>query len=488
MELRGRKLIITIMISMLIGAGGMYGGVTLFEITDSGDELMEFSGKGEVNDKLHKVEVAYDLISEKFFQDVNKGELVEGAIQGMLKTLNDPYSVYMNAETASQFNDALDSSFEGIGAEVTMMDGKLIIVAPFKNSPAEEAGLKPNDRIVKIDGSSIDGLDLYEATLKIRGKKGTKVKLEVLREGVSEPIEVSVKRDDIPVETVHSDVKKVNGTTTGYIQITTFSENTAVDFKKQLTELEKKKVEGLVIDVRGNPGGLLSSVEQILQEFVTGKKPYIQIQERNGEVMKSFSSNKEKKAYPVVVLIDEGSASASEILAGALNETEGYPLIGTKSFGKGTVQQAVPMGDGSNIKLTMYKWLTPNGNWIHKKGIKPDIPVKQPAYYYAHPLQVEKPLKLEMNNDQVKNAQEMLKGLGFMLDRTDGYYSKKTEQAVKEFQIQKGLDVNGVIDGKTAEHLQAEIYQQVQNEKNDLQLQAAIEYVNRTSKAQATNR
>jgi carboxyl-terminal processing protease len=485
MELRGRKLIIAIVISMLIGAGGMYGGVTLLDFTDSGDELAEFNGKGSVDDKLHKVEVAYDLISEKFFQDVNKGELVEGAIQGMLKTLNDPYSVYMNAETASQFNDALDSSFEGIGAEVTMMDGKLIIVAPFKNSPAEVAGLKPNDRIVKIDGSSIDGLDLYEATLKIRGKKGTKVKLEVLREGVSEPIEVSVKRDDIPVETVHSDVKKVNGTTTGYIEITTFSENTAVDFKKQLTELEKKKVEGLVIDVRGNPGGLLSSVEQILQEFVTAKKPYIQIQERSGEVMKSFSNNKEKKAYPVVVLIDEGSASASEILAGALKETEGYPLIGTKSFGKGTVQQAVPMGDGSNIKLTMYKWLTPNGNWIHKKGIRPDIPVKQPAYYYAHPLQIEKPLKPEMNNEQVKNAQEMLKGLGFMLDRTDGYYSKKTEQAVKEFQIQQGLDVNGVIDGKTAEHLQAEIYQQVQNEKNDLQLQAAIEYVNRIAKTQA---
>jgi carboxyl-terminal processing protease len=485
MELRGRKLIITIVISMLIGAGGMYGGVTLFDFTESGDELKEFNGNGDVNDKIHKVEVAYDLISEKFFQDVNKGELVEGAIQGMLKTLNDPYSVYMNAETASQFNDALDSSFEGIGAEVTMMDGKLLIVAPFKNSPAEEAGLKPNDRIVKIDGSSIEGLDLYEATLKIRGKKGTKVKLEVLREGVSDPIEVSVKRDEIPVETVYSDVKKVNGVTTGYIQITTFSENTAVDFKKQLAELEKKKVKGLVIDVRGNPGGLLSSVEQILQEFVTGKKPYIQIQERSGEVMKSFSNNKKKKAYPVVVLIDEGSASASEILAGALKEAEGYPLIGTKSFGKGTVQQAVPMGDGSNIKLTMYKWLTPNGNWIHKKGIQPDIPVKQPAYYYAHPLQIEKPLKPEMNNDQVKNAQQMLKGLGFMLDRSDGYYSKKTEQAVREFQIQQGIDANGIIDAKTAEHLQAEIYQQVQNEKNDLQLQSAIEYVNRIAKAQA---
>ncbi|QHE63167.1 PDZ domain-containing protein [Rossellomorea vietnamensis] len=481
MEWTGRKLIITIIISMLIGAGGMYGGLEWTGSSGSGDELAQFNGKGELNDKLHKVEVAYDLISDKFFQDVDKGQLVEGAIQGMLKTLDDPYSVYMNAETASQFNDALDSSFEGIGAEVTIMDGKLVIVAPFKNSPAEKAGLKPNDRIIKVDGNSIDGLDLYEATLKIRGKKGTEVKLEITREGLSDPIEVSVKRDDIPVETVISDVKEVDGKKTGYIQITTFSENTAIDFKKQLAELEKKKVEGLVLDVRGNPGGLLSSVEDILKQFVTEKKPYVQIQERSGEVLKSFSNSKERKAYPVVVLIDEGSASASEILAGALSEAEGYPLIGTKSFGKGTVQQAVPMGDGSNIKLTMFKWLTPNGNWIHKKGIKPDIPVRQPSYFYAHPLQVEKPMEEGTNNEQVKNAQEMLQGLGFTLDRVDGYFSKKTAKAVKDFQIQESLDVTGVIDAKTGERLQEEIFEAVQNEKNDLQLQAALEYINRTA-------
>ncbi|WP_064093052.1 S41 family peptidase [Rossellomorea aquimaris] len=483
MEWNGRKLIITVIISMLIGAGGMYGGLQWTGyIGDSSTELTQYEGKGEINDKLHKVEVAYDLISEKFFQDVNKGELVAGAIQGMLKTLDDPYSVYMDAETASQFNDALDSSFEGIGAEVTVMEGKLIIVAPFKNSPAEKAGLKPNDRIIKVDGNSVEGLDLYEATLKIRGKKGTQVKLEILREGLSNPIQVSVKRDEIPVETIHSDVKEVNGKKTGYIQITTFSENTAIDFKKQLSELEKKKIEGLVIDVRGNPGGLLKSVDQILQEFVTEKKPYVQIQERSGEVLKTFSTSKEKKAYPIAVLIDEGSASASEILAGALKEAEGYPLVGTKSFGKGTVQQAVPMGDGSNIKLTMFKWLTPNGNWIHKKGITPDIPVRQPSYFYAHPLQIEKPLKYEMNNEQVKNAQEMLQGLGFKLDRVDGYFSKETEKVVKKFQMKYNVPVNGIIDVTTAERLQQEITESIKDESNDLQLQAALEYMERVIK------
>lgn len=476
MNRKGQKLM-TITLSMLVGAGAMYGGL---EWTGSPGETAELDQSA--NDKLHKVEVAYDLISDKFFQDVDKSELVEGAIQGMLETLDDPYSVYMNAATAAQFNDALDSSFEGIGAEITILDGKLVIVAPFKNSPAEKAGLKPNDEIISVNGESIKGLNLFESTLKIRGKKGTEVKLGIKREGLSEPLTIGVKRDDIPVETVHSDIKKVDGKEMGYIQITTFSENTAKDFKKQLKELEGKDLGGLVIDVRGNPGGLLSSVNEILKEFVTKDKPFVQIQERSGEVMKSFSDKEKKKAYPVVVLIDEGSASASEILAGALKETEGYPLIGTKSFGKGTVQQAVPMGDGSNIKLTMFKWLTPDGNWIHKKGIKPDIPVRQPAYFYAHPLQVEEPLKAEMNNEQVKNAQEMLQGLGYEIDRTDGYYSKKTEAAVKQFQKKNEMKATGTITPDTAEKLQADIYEAVKDEENDTQLQAALEYIQRSNR------
>jgi carboxyl-terminal processing protease len=483
MERDSKRLIVIVLIAMLVGAGAMYGGMEWWKTPgaseENGEMLNPESGEMKLPDKLHKVEVAYELISEKFFQDVDNGELVAGAIEGMLKTLKDPYSVYMDAKTAAQFSDSLDSSFEGIGAEVTIVDGNLVIVAPFKNSPAEEAGLKPNDRIVKVNGESIEGLDLYEATLKIRGKKGSEVKLQVMREGLTTPIEVSVKRDEIPVETVISEVKKEKGKDIGYIQITSFSEHTAEDFQEQLADLEKQDIKGLVIDVRGNPGGLLSSVDKISNELVTSDKPFVQIEERSGEVMRSYSKKKEKKAYPITVLIDEGSASASEILAGALQEAEDYPLIGTKSFGKGTVQQAVPMGDGSNIKLTMFKWLTPDGNWIHKKGIKPDIPVRQPNYFYSHPLQVEKTLKKEMNNEQVKNAQEMLQGLGFKPGRTDGYYSTETVKAVESFQAKNKLPATGEINQKTGEALQEQIVKAVKDEDNDLQLQAALDYLTR---------
>lgn len=314
--------------SLGIGAAGAYA---VLEWTN-GEEAQsqdESENHMEVDlESLDKVGKAYELILNGYVEEVEEEELVEGAIQGMLSTLDDPYSVYMDKEMVKQFNETLESSFEGIGAEVSMVDGKVIIVAPFKDSPAEKAGLKPNDRILSVDGESIDGLDLYEATLKIRGEKGSTVKLEIERQGLRESLVVEVKRDEIPQITVYGDVKKQGNKNVGYIEITSFSEETGNEFKQQLTEMEKKGIVGLVIDVRGNPGGLLTSVEEILKEFVTKEKPYVQIQQRSGERLRYFSSLDKEKPYPVVVLIDQGSASASEILAGALQEANGYKLIG----------------------------------------------------------------------------------------------------------------------------------------------------------------
>ncbi len=233
----------------------------------------------------------------------------------------------------------------------------------------------------------------------------------------------------------------------------------------------------MVIDVRGNPGGLLESVEDILKQFVSNEKPYMQIEKRNGERDKFYTSLKKDKPYPVAVLIDKGSASASEILAGALKESEEYTLIGEKTFGKGTVQQAVPMGDGSNIKLTLFKWLTPDGNWIHKKGIHPTIEVKQTDLFHTHPIQLEEPLEKDMNNEQVKNAQIILKGLGYEPGRTDGYFSESTEITVKAFQQENQLKMDGKIDEQTAAKLEQAVINELKKEEKDIQLQAAIKYV-----------
>jgi carboxyl-terminal processing protease len=468
------------LLSLLVGAGGTYFGMQMMDSRAMVTDSQLFAGKigqpieSVSDDGLEKIGKAYKIISSQYVEDVDEQKLIEGAIQGMINTLKDPYSVYMNKETAEKFSESLDSSFEGIGAEVSMVDGKVTIVAPFKDSPAEKAGLKPNDQIISVNGESVEGLDLYEAVLKIRGKKGTKVRLEILRPGVKEVLKIDVVRDEIPIETVHADVKKYHGKNVGYIEITSFSENTAQDFKKKLDELEKKNIDGLVLDVRGNPGGYLQSVEEILKELVPKDKPYVQIEDRNGEKQRFFSPLSKKKDYPISVLIDRGSASASEILAAALKEAGGYEIVGEKSFGKGTVQQALPMGDGSTIKLTLYKWLTPDGNWIHKKGVEPTVEAKQPEYYYANPIQVEKELKFDMNNEQIKNAQIMLKGLGFDPGRTDGYFSKETELAVKAFQKANKLSVTGKIDQKTAQMLDTKIMELIRNGKNDIQLENAM--------------
>jgi carboxyl-terminal processing protease len=470
--------------SLLTGAGGTYAGMQLMDKKDGNKklELMQSPKDHQINTEektadLEKVEEAYDLILSRYVEKVDDKKLVEGAIQGMLSVLKDPYSVYMDKETAQQFTQTLQSSFEGIGAEVGMVDGKIVIVSPFKNSPAEKAGIKPNDQILKVNGKSIEGLDLNKATLKIRGKKGTKVELLIARKGLRDPLAIDVTRDEIPLETVHAQVKKQDGKNIGYIELTSFSEDTAADFEKELTALENDDIKGLIIDVRGNPGGLLDSVGEILKEFVPKDKPYVQIEQRDGKKKRYFSSLSAKKDYPVLVLVNKGSASASEILAGSLQEAVGYKLIGETTFGKGTVQQAVPMGDGSNIKLTLFKWLTPDGNWIHKKGIQPDVAVKQPAIFATHPIQIDKPLEEDMNNEQVKNAQEVLAGLGFAPGRTDGYFSKETTMAVKGFQLHVNMEPSGKIGPKTAAKLEEAAITEMKKEKNDLQLQTALRLI-----------
>ncbi|HET7626951.1 MAG TPA: S41 family peptidase [Bacillales bacterium] len=492
--MRLRKLTITLMLiaSLLIGAGGTYFGMSLFAAssgqgTSEGHRQIESEENGggkkapednESKVSFEKVKRAYELITKNYYKEVDGDELINGAIQGMIDSLDDRFSVYMDPEAARQFTQSLSSSYQGIGAEVSMVNGIVTIMSPFKGSPADKAGLRANDQIISINGKSITGLDLYEAVQKIRGKKGTTVTLGIKREGSDEIMKVKVTRGEIPIETVHKDTVKKDGKVYGIIQITSFSEGTADEFHEALDALESQGIAGLVIDVRGNPGGYLGSVTKIADELIPNDEPIVQVVDRNGNKKRYFSNLEEKKEYPIVGLINGGSASAAEILSGALQEAGGYKLVGTKSFGKGTVQTEFNVGKG-RLKLTIMKWLTPDGHWIHKKGLKPDISVKQPEYFYAHPITVEKgeTLAYNENNDKVKNAQIMLEGLGFETGREDGYFGKQTVTAVKAFQNENGLSATGKIDKKTAKMLDQKILQAVDKKKNDLQLQTALGYL-----------
>ena len=297
----------------------------------------------------------------------------------MIESLGDPYSAYMSPKEAAQFEEDLQSSFTGIGAEVTLTNGQVTIIAPIKDSPAEKAGSRAGDQVLKVNGQSLEGMDIQEAVSKIRGPKGSKAQLLISRPGVSEPLNITVVRDEISLQTVEATMlpDKI-----GRITLTQFSENTAEDFAKELKKLEDQGINGLVIDVRGNPGRLLQSVLEICDQLVPGKKRVLMTEDKSGSRTEYHSKQETKKPYPITVLIDKGSASASEILAAALKESGGYPLVGETTFGKGTVQTTKSFDDGSNLKLTIAKWLTPEGNWIDQhggtKGIKPDVPVKKP--------------------------------------------------------------------------------------------------------------
>lgn len=484
------KVIILVIAALVIGiVGGGYVGMnwskkdsikedsfeTVFEDDDNTKDASKNKSSNETaQQELRKIEQAKELIQKHYVEEVDDKKLTEGAIKGMLETLDDPYSSYLDVEMMKEFDEQIESSFEGIGAEVSMENNKVTIVAPIKGSPAEKVGLKPNDKILEIGGKSIEGLDLNEAVDKIRGKKGSKVKLKIERPSVKKPFEVEITRDEIPIETIYAETKKEDGHSTGIIKITSFSEHTSEDFMKELKKMEDSKIDGLVIDVRGNPGGLLDSVEDMLKEFVPKDKPYLQIEDRKGNKEPHYSDLTKKKSYPVTVLTDEGSASASEILAIALKET-GYDTVGTKTYGKGTVQQAVPLDDESTVKLTLYKWLSPKGTWIHKKGVEPSVEVKQPKYFYSHPIQIEDSLKYDETSEDIANIQVMLKGLGFDSGREDGYFDKQTEKSVKAFQKKNKLKETGIIDEKTAGVIETKILEKVRDGKDDKQLEKAID-------------
>jgi len=429
--------------------------------------------------ELAKVYEAYQLIENAALEKQEKAELIDGAIEGMVKTLDDPFSDYMNQKETKDFNSSLQSTFEGIGAEVTLKNERVTIVSPFKGSPAEKAGLRPEDQILKVNGKSLQGLSLSDAVMHIRGPKGTKAELEIMRPGLSDPMLVTVVRDDIPVETVYSETVERNGKKYGKLEITQFSQNTAKHFAAELNKLEKQGINGLIVDVRGNPGGLLDSVVEIGNLLVPNKGVILQVQYSDGK-KEVFRSEKGEAKYPVVVLTDKGSASASEILAAAL-QGSGYKVVGTNSFGKGTVQNTIPLEDDSQLKITVAKWLTPEGNWIHKKGIEPDVKIDQPDYFNAAPLPNKVELGRDMNSSDVKNLQLILKGLGQPPGRTDGYFDSRTETAVKAFQSLHKLPVTGRVDKKTAGVMQEELIKRIQDPKNDLQLQAALEVISRES-------
>ena len=387
------EVIIIMIISAVFGAF-VSSCVVYFTKNSKHDEL-----KLENKDLNEFVSTYNDLLNE-YYMKLDKDKLLEAGIKGMINYLGDPYSNFMDAEQADDFNQEVEGNFVGMGVEIQKQKDKgIVIVTIFDGSPAKKSGFELGDIIVKVDDKDVSKMDVSEVAKLIKGEEGTKVNVTVKRNDKEMTMEVT--RETIEIPSVSSKVIEQEGKKVGYIRMSIFAQNTASQFETHLKKLKKEKIDSLIIDVRGNSGGYLTVVTEIASRFLDKKDVIYQL-ETKGTVKKVHATNVEKTKLPLVVLIDGGSASASEILASSLKENNKAKLIGVKSYGKGTVQKAYSLKSGATIKYTIQSWLTPKGNKIDKVGVKPDIEVKLDKKYLDDPS--------EKNDNQLQAAiKELLK-------------------------------------------------------------------------------
>jgi C-terminal peptidase prc len=342
------------------------------------DHTPNKSSNLESNDTYYVLEDVYDSLQYEYYyqEETDDSELIYGAIEGMISKLDDPYTSFQEPTEAGQFLDSLTGEFEGIGIVIEVIDNNITIITPLKNSPAEEAGLKANDVITAVDNEDVDPNDLNNVANRIRGAAGTTVEIQVTRSGKSKSF--TVKRGFIMIKSVNHEVVRVNGKNIANIQIVNFGDNTYKELLETLEELEEEAIQGYILDVRNNPGGYVDVAVSIIGLLSDESETAVEISHNSGSKESYFTNGKGSlTGKPLAILVNEGSASASEILAGFIQDNEIGIVIGENTFGKGSVQRLTEYMDGSLFKYTIAKWITPKGQDISEAGITPDIIVEQ---------------------------------------------------------------------------------------------------------------
>ena len=368
-----REVIIVMIFSIGIGILMCFGGISII------------TGKNylAVTKDLKKVVDTYYAIVDNYYGELDRDKLIDGAVEGMISSVGDTFTSYSDTDSTSSFDETINGSYEGIGCTVaTLEDGTISVIDMFEDSPSYKAGLKVGDIILKVDGESYEGKNSNDISNYIKNSGKSKIVLTVKRDNEEKDISINLSKVEIPHvsgKVIEQDSKKI-----GYIKISLFASNSYKQFKNKLDELEKSNIDDLIIDVRDNSGGYLSSVTDICNLFLDKGKVIYQLEDSKGKVKKK-DTTKEKRKYDIVVLINGGSASASEILASAIKESYGGDIVGTNSYGKGTVQQTKKLLDGSMIKYTTQKWLTPDGNSINEVGVTPTKVVELNEEYFNNP-------------------------------------------------------------------------------------------------------
>lgn len=368
------------------------------------------SSSDEIYKDLRLFTEVFTTVKKHYVEEVNPHEIIISAIKGMINSL-DPHSAYLTAEAYKEFQTETKGEFGGIGIQIGIKDGVLTVIAPIEDTPAWKAGIQAGDKIIKIDGQPTKDMNINDAVSKMRGPKGKPVTITIQRESWKEPKDITIIRDIIKIKSVKY---KMIDKEIGYIKLTQFQESTAQDLSAALKSLSEQGMQSLILDLRNNPGGLLQSAVDVAEQFLPPKHLVVSIRGRSGEKMEYYTENL-RPSYtdiPMVVLVNQGSASASEIVAGALQDWKRALILGVQTFGKGSVQSLIPLSDGSALKLTTAKYYTPNGKSIHSVGIIPDIIVKLESKNgkevpVIREKELEKHLKGEKIEIQEKAPQEV---------------------------------------------------------------------------------
>ena len=423
--------------------------------------------------EIFQIEKVFYYLKQNYLdKDVTSEQLIQGALKGMAESVGDPYTTYLVNDETAQLDETVNGAFGGIGAELKSDQSRVVISTTMEGSPSQQVGLQADDVITKVNGEDMTGKTISEVVKKVRGEVGTDVVLTIERAGTS--LEVKLKRASIAINTVKAELDKED-TTIGHVRITSFAKNTAEELEKAVKDLTDKGAKAFVFDVRYNPGGLLDQAYKVANMFLKDGELIVQVEDRFGEkkIYKASSSIGEFKiTQPYVLLVNEGSASASEILAAAIKEGAGGQIIGTKTYGKGTVQSVVDITDNSELKYTNAKWLTPKGNWIHKEGVTPTKEVNLPDYAFLKIIDARETLKVGSVSQNVLSVETILKGLGYSVT-VDGYFDEATKEAVKAYQQKEGLTATGEVDEETAQKLMNSVRELIQ--QNDTQYQTAKE-------------
>lgn len=382
-----------VVIIMLFSLGlGFFACFSFVKIFQNGRDYKALSKD------LSKLVDTYYAIKDNYYGDLDNEKLVDSAIKGMVGAVGDVYTSYSDSNTTDAFMETVSGVYEGIGCTVaTTINGEIIVVDMFDNSPAKKAGLEIEDIIIKIDDEDYTEKTSTDMSNYIKSSKNSTVKLTVLRE--EEEKEITINREKIEIPYVTGEIISKKDQKVGYINISLFSSVTNQQFKNKLKELEDSGIDSLVIDVRNNSGGYLSSVTDIINMFLKKGQIIYQLKDDNGTQIKK-DTTKEKRTYKVAVLTNSGSASASEILASAIKESYGGFVVGTNTYGKGTVQQTTTLPDGSMVKYTIQNWLTPEGNWINEVGLEPTDIVELSEEYYENPV--------KENDNQLQSALDLV--------------------------------------------------------------------------------